>query len=320
MSGARPHGALLRVTLSARLAGTARRRHLHLHDRLLGLRRAGDHRSRRQGLHFRDLYLRPDAAGARRSAIWRRRRVLHRHRARSACCCRGGIRECRSARRNMRSLPAKATGRALSRSAAAARCSPSLSSSSISSSRRSLPVLVIFWTSTIPFPQPPTQQAIASMSLANYAHLPMEMVWRGLTNTAVLMVLAPVITLAIALSISWIVLRSRVPGRALFDFVAFLPLSVPSIVFSMAALVLALFVLQSRGADLRHCMATAASLCRVAHLLRDAHHQQRPHPNPSRARRGGPDGGRGSRWRPAQRASGRCCGRASAMPSSGLRC
>jgi len=106
-----------------------------------------------------------------------------------------------------------------------------------------LPVLVIVWTSTVQFPQPPTFAAIASMSFANYAHLPMEMVWRGLKNTAVLMVLAPVVTLAVALSISWLVLRSRVPGRALFDFVAFLPLSVPSIVFSMAALVLALFVL-----------------------------------------------------------------------------
>lgn len=106
-----------------------------------------------------------------------------------------------------------------------------------------LPVLVIVWTSTVQFPQPPTFAAIASMSFANYVHLPMDMVWRGLKNTALLMVLAPVITLAIALSISWIVLRSRAPGRALFDFIAFLPLSVPSIVFSMAALVMALFVL-----------------------------------------------------------------------------
>jgi iron(III) transport system permease protein len=59
------------------------------------------------------------------------------------------------------------------------------------------------------------------------------------------MILAPVITIAIAFSISWIVLRSQIRGRALFDFVAFLPLSVPSIVFSMAALLLALFVLQT---------------------------------------------------------------------------
>ena len=106
-----------------------------------------------------------------------------------------------------------------------------------------LPVLVILWTSTVQFPQPPTFDAIASISFANYAHLSMPMVWRGLKNTAMLMVLAPVVTLAIALSISWIVLRSRIWGRALFDFIAFLPLSVPSIVFSMAALVVALFVI-----------------------------------------------------------------------------
>ena len=107
-----------------------------------------------------------------------------------------------------------------------------------------LPLLVLVWTSTVPFPQPPTLEAIASMSWSNYGLLPAAMIWRGFKNTAELIVLVPAITIAIAFSISWIVLRSRVPGRALFDFVAFLPLSVPSIVFSMAALLLALFVLQ----------------------------------------------------------------------------
>ena len=107
-----------------------------------------------------------------------------------------------------------------------------------------VPLLVILWTSTVQFPQPPTSQAIASMSWANYAILPGALVWRGIRNTAELMVLAPILTIAIAFSISWIVLRSKLRGRALFDFVAFLPLSVPSIVFSMAALLLALFVLQ----------------------------------------------------------------------------
>ncbi len=107
-----------------------------------------------------------------------------------------------------------------------------------------VPLLVIVWTSTVQFPQPPTPQAIATMSLTNYAALSGAMIWRALKNTVELMILAPVITIAVAFSISWIVLRSRIRGRALFDFVAFLPLSVPSIVFSMAALLLALFVLQ----------------------------------------------------------------------------
>lgn len=107
-----------------------------------------------------------------------------------------------------------------------------------------LPLLVILWTSTVQFPQPPTQEAIETMSWRNYAQLPAAMVWRGLKNTAELMIMAPIITIAIAFSISWIVLRSRLRYRSLFDFVAFLPLSVPSIVFSMAAMLLALFVLQ----------------------------------------------------------------------------
>jgi iron(III) transport system permease protein len=107
-----------------------------------------------------------------------------------------------------------------------------------------LPLLVLIWTSTVSFPQPPTLEAIASASWSNYANLPAAMIWRGFKNTVELIVLVPAITIVIAFSMSWIVLRSRLPGRALFDFVAFLPLSVPSIVFSMAALLLALFVLQ----------------------------------------------------------------------------
>jgi iron(III) transport system permease protein len=107
-----------------------------------------------------------------------------------------------------------------------------------------VPLLVILWTSTVQFPQPPTPEAIASMSWGNYIGLNGATVWRGVKNTVELMILAPIVTIAVAFSISWIVLRSRIRGRALFDFVAFLPLSVPSIVFSMAALLLALFVLQ----------------------------------------------------------------------------
>ena len=51
-------------------------------------------------------------------------------------------------------------------------------------------------------------------------------------------------TLALSLAFSWIVLRSRMPGRAGFDFIAFLPHAVPTIVFGVGALLLTLFVLQ----------------------------------------------------------------------------
>lgn len=72
-----------------------------------------------------------------------------------------------------------------------------------------VPLLVIIWTSTIQFPQPPTPEAIASMSWINYMQLNGATVWRGIKNTVELMILAPIVTIAVAFSISWIVLRSR---------------------------------------------------------------------------------------------------------------
>jgi iron(III) transport system permease protein len=42
-----------------------------------------------------------------------------------------------------------------------------------------------------------------------------------------------------------VVLRSRIRGRAVFDFVAFLPHAVPNIVFGFAVLLVALFVLKN---------------------------------------------------------------------------
>jgi iron(III) transport system permease protein len=107
-----------------------------------------------------------------------------------------------------------------------------------------VPLLVVIWTSTQPFPAPPTAHAIAQATLAHYGEIPGEMLWRGIRNTAALMVLTPTITLLVSFSFSWVVLRSKVPGRSLFDFAAFMPHAVPNIVFSMAALLLALFVLR----------------------------------------------------------------------------
>ncbi len=56
--------------------------------------------------------------------------------------------------------------------------------------------------------------------------------------------LTPSLTLALSLAFSWIVLRSKFPGRGVFDFIAFLPHAVPSIIFGVGALLLTLFVVQ----------------------------------------------------------------------------
>ena len=70
-----------------------------------------------------------------------------------------------------------------------------------------------------------------------------SLVSRGASHTVVLAVVSPVVTLALSLVFSWVVLRSRNRFRLVFDFVAFLPHAVPAIVFGLGALLVGLFVL-----------------------------------------------------------------------------
>jgi iron(III) transport system permease protein len=107
-----------------------------------------------------------------------------------------------------------------------------------------MPVLTLAWAAGLPFLQPISLDAIESLSLDNFSRVPSDLVHDGIRNTAALMVLTPTITLCVSFAFSWVVLRSKVPGRSLFDFAAFMPHAVPNIVFSMAALLLALFVLR----------------------------------------------------------------------------
>ena len=107
-----------------------------------------------------------------------------------------------------------------------------------------MPIMLLIWSSLLPFFQLPSSRAFMTVSLTHYFTLPWELVLTAMGNTAILAVLTPTATLAISLAFSWIVLRSRYPGRSLFDFIAFLPHAVPSIVFGVGALLLTLFVLQ----------------------------------------------------------------------------
>ena len=107
-----------------------------------------------------------------------------------------------------------------------------------------LPLLVVIWASVLPYFQLPSATAFASASLARYWALPWDLISDGITNTLILMVLTPTFTLALAVCFSWVVLRSRLPGRGWFDFVAFLPHAMPNIVFGIGALLIALFVVQ----------------------------------------------------------------------------
>ncbi len=108
-----------------------------------------------------------------------------------------------------------------------------------------LPLLIVVWASALPYFQLPSENAFKSMSWSNFENIPWDMTLLGLRNTAILMVLVPTITLACAVAFSWVVLRSKVPGRLAFDFVAFLPHAIPNIVFGVGILLVALFLLRN---------------------------------------------------------------------------
>src|SRR5206468_6598732 len=59
-----------------------------------------------------------------------------------------------------------------------------------------LPILLLIWSSLLPFFQLPSARAFAFMSLNHYASLPWEIVFRALGNTAILAVLVPTVPLA----------------------------------------------------------------------------------------------------------------------------
>jgi len=72
------------------------------------------------------------------------------------------------------------------------------------------------------------------VSFNHYASLPWEIVFKALANTAILAVLVPNRDARNRACLSFVVLRSRIRGRAAFDFIAFLPHAVPSIVSAWA--------------------------------------------------------------------------------------
>ncbi len=108
-----------------------------------------------------------------------------------------------------------------------------------------LPLAVIVWASLLPYFRYPSAAALKGLSFAQFHNIAWDLTFEGIKNTAVLMFLTPTITIAIAIAFSWIVLRSKLPGRMSFDFIAFLPHAVPNIVFGFAMLLFTLFVLRN---------------------------------------------------------------------------
>ncbi len=106
-----------------------------------------------------------------------------------------------------------------------------------------IPLLLVTWTSLLPFLQPPSLRALQFVSFDQYRNIDWSLVLRGAKNTALLMLIVSTTTVFLAIPVAWVVIRSRTWWRFVIEFLVFLPHAMPAIIFGVAALLAGLFVL-----------------------------------------------------------------------------
>jgi iron(III) transport system permease protein len=107
-----------------------------------------------------------------------------------------------------------------------------------------MPMLVLFWMSLFPFVRMPSLEALSSASFNNYDPEYFMAILGGpqvIWNTALLMVFVPLLVLVFSVTISWIVVRTRLPLRRLMDNIAMLPHAIPGLAFAFALFIVALY-------------------------------------------------------------------------------
>jgi iron(III) transport system permease protein len=100
-----------------------------------------------------------------------------------------------------------------------------------------LPVLVVVWSSFLPFYMAPSKTALASLTLDNYRSLwNLPLVHRAMWNSFVLGLGSSTLTMLLTAIIAWIVVRTRWRGKGVLDFLAFSPIAMPGLVLGIAIL------------------------------------------------------------------------------------
>lgn len=107
-----------------------------------------------------------------------------------------------------------------------------------------LPLLLIAYVALTPYVAPPSWEMLSRMSFMAFTRVDWDLVYRGLSNTVLLVALVPTVTLVIAFAMSWLIVRSGSRYRYVLEFGAFLPHALPEVILAIAALLLSLFVLK----------------------------------------------------------------------------
>ena len=105
-----------------------------------------------------------------------------------------------------------------------------------------LPFFVLVWTSLLPYMQLPSKAAFAAMSLDGYRRALSTLSSRPLINTVLLMIWVPAVVLFFSTITSWIVVRTRMRGRASVDSIVTLPMVIPHLAFAFALSFVGLYI------------------------------------------------------------------------------
>ncbi|MGI5133441.1 MULTISPECIES: ABC transporter permease [unclassified Streptomyces] len=98
-----------------------------------------------------------------------------------------------------------------------------------------LPVAVLVYASLLKYYAAPTRKTLSQMSFANYrAVFDMPLAFTALKNSLIVGVGAATAVMLLTAIVSWVVLRTRAPGRRLLDLLAFTPIVIPGLVLGLA--------------------------------------------------------------------------------------
>jgi iron(III) transport system permease protein len=100
-----------------------------------------------------------------------------------------------------------------------------------------LPVVILFFTSILPFYQVPTLESLKGATLKHYAYVfQSERVYQALGNSLVLAVAGATIAMGLASITAYITVKTKIRGRGLLEGLTFLPWAFPSAALAIGLL------------------------------------------------------------------------------------
>ncbi|MDO8688640.1 MAG: iron ABC transporter permease [Dehalococcoidia bacterium] len=92
------------------------------------------------------------------------------------------------------------------------------------------PLLILLWNSLVPYTAVPSLELIPKLSLKNYADtLNYSKIRQVFTNSGIAAFSTAAIVTLLTAVISWVVVKTRTPGRHILDSLAFIPIAIPGL-------------------------------------------------------------------------------------------